>query len=323
MECENNKIIHEALHSLDIEIETLKNLKDTINLKFVAVVETLFNSKGRIVISGIGKSAIIAQKMVASFNSTGTPSLFLHAADAIHGDLGMIMPDDEVIIISKSGNTPEVKVLTRHIRELGNDLIGITANLESYLAKEAKYILHTPIAKEADPNNLAPTASTLAQAAIGDALCVSLISKRGFSRDSFARNHPGGMLGKELFLKVEDILIESAKPMIGLEASIKEIIVEISSKRMGATAVIGVEEKLEGIITDGDLRRMLQDKSIGAEIKAKDIMSVHPLTIRVQDLAVNALSVMREKSVSQLLVLKGEKYQGMIHIHDILKEGIL
>jgi len=325
MEHENKKIIHEALHSLDIEIETLKMLKDTIDFKFVSVVKKIYASKGRIVISGIGKSALIAQKMVASFNSTDTPSLFLHAADAIHGDLGMIRPEDIVICISKSGETPEIKVLILLLRNLGNILIGMVSNTDSYLAKQANYVLHTPVSKEADPNNLAPTASTTAQMVMGDAIATSLLALRGFSSEDFAQFHPGGALGKQLYLRVYDLYPQNERPAVRPEDTIKDTIVEITSKRLGVTVVENDQGAVLGIITDGDLRRMLEQGKNIQTVRAKDIMTSQPRVIDKNALAVNALEIMRTNSITQLVVVTESdgKYEGIIHLHDLIREGLI
>lgn len=321
MEREINKILNDAKRSIQIEIETLQNLHEGLDENISIVVNLILKCKGRVVITGIGKSAIIAQKIAASFNSTGTPALFLHAADAIHGDLGMIESKDVVIILSKSGNTPEIKVLARMIKEFGNPLVALHSNTTSYLAKHADQGIHIPVLKEADPNNLAPTASTIAQLAIGDAITVALINARGFTKDHFARFHPGGSLGRELFLKVENVLGEKAKAQVGPEAGLNEVIIEISSKRQGATAVVK-EGSVLGIITDGDLRRMLQKGKDLIDIKAVDIMSKGPKSISSEDLLVNALSLLRQNNITQLIVKKNEQYIGIIHLHDILKEGI-
>ncbi len=321
-ERENTKILQDGKSSLDIEIETLVALQKSLDSSFVSAIQKILKCKGRIVLTGVGKSAIIAQKQAASFNSTGTPSIFLHAGDAIHGDIGMIEPEDECIVYSKSGNTPEIKVLVRMIQEFGNTMIAIHSNPESYLAKEADISLFVPVDKEADPNNLAPTASTLAQMALGDAMTVALIKAKGFTRDHFAKFHPGGSLGKELFLKVSNVIQSDKKPAVLLDASIKEVIIEISSQRLGATAVLNHDHQVIGIITDGDLRRMLQSGKDASSISAEDIMSKNPQQIDVDELAVNAISILRQNNISQLIVHNKEGYEGIVHIHDIIKEGI-
>lgn len=322
MERENSEIINDGLESLSIEIATLQNLKQSLDDQFASAVQKILKTKGRIIISGIGKSALIAQKLVASFNSTGTPSIFLHAADAIHGDLGMIRPIDELLIISKSGNTPEVKVLVRMVKEFGNAIISLCSNPDSYLAQECTININIPVGQEADPNNLAPTSSTLAQMAIGDALTVALIKAKGFTKNHFAKFHPGGTLGKELFLKIEEVMKGQQKPEVSVDANIQDVIIEISSKRMGATAVVQENGDLAGIITDGDLRRMLQGGKEADTLKAKDIMSLDPKTIDSDDLAINALSYLRQNKVSQLIVMKDSAYFGIVHVHEIIKAGV-
>jgi arabinose-5-phosphate isomerase len=312
-----------ALQTIDIEIDTLKNLRESVNEDFVAAVHTIFASKGRVVVSGIGKSAIVAQKIVATMNSTGTPALFMHAADAIHGDLGMIRQDDVVICISKSGDTPEIKVLVPILKNFGNPLIAIVANQDSFLAQAADAVLLTPIGKEADPNNLAPTASTTAQMTIGDALAMSLLKLRGFSSQDFAQFHPGGALGKQLYLRVADLYTQHASPSVLATAKLQETILEMTSKRLGAVVVINDNKQILGIITDGDLRRMLE-KSIDFEgITAAKIMSLNPITIQKEELAVKALELMRSRSISQLIVADNDIYLGMVHLHDLLREGIV
>ncbi len=321
-ERENNKILQDGISSLDIEIETLIALKKSLDDQFTLAIQKILKCKGRVVLTGVGKSAIIAQKQAASFNSTGTPSIFLHAGDAIHGDIGMIDKLDVCIVYSKSGNTPEIKVLVRMIKEFGNSIISIHSNKNSYLDKEADVSLYVPVDKEADPNNLAPTASTLAQMAMGDAMTVALIKAKGFTRDHFARFHPGGSLGKELFLKVSNVIQSDKKPAVTIDASIKEVIIEISSKRLGATAVLNHKSEVVGIITDGDLRRMLQSGKDASRITAADIMSENPQQIQEDELAANAISILRQHNISQLIVRNNLAYIGIVHIHDIIKEGI-
>ena len=282
----------------------------------------IYNSKGRVIITGIGKSAIIANKIVATLNSTGTPSVFMHAADAIHGDLGLILKEDVVICISKSGNTPEIKVLIPLLKKAKNILIAITGNMKSMLAEQADFIFNSYVQKEACPNNLAPTTSTTAQLVIGDALAVCLQEIRGFSSDDFAKYHPGGALGKKLFLSVKELLELNEKPAVSLNSGIKEVIIEISKKRLGVTAVIE-NNKIVGIITDGDLRRMLANTEDFSKLYAKDIMSKAPKTINVSAMAIEAMEIMESNEISQLLVQDNEQYAGVIHLHDLIKEGII
>lgn len=304
------------------ESDAIKNLIHHIQDDFEQVVQTILACKGRVVISGIGKSAIIAQKIVATLNSTGTPSLFMHAADAIHGDLGMIQGEDVVICISKSGNTPEIKVLVPLIKRRGSVLIGMVGNKDSYLAQSSDYILDVTVEKEACPNNLAPTTSTTATLVMGDALAVALLECRNFTSEDFAQYHPGGALGKQLYLKVHDVYINNEKPIVSPSSSAKEAILEISSKRLGATAVIENDE-LKGIITDGDIRRMMNKYDELKGLTAKDIMTVSPKTIEADEYAVNALRIMQEKNITQLVVTENQSFKGFIHIHDLLREGIV
>jgi arabinose-5-phosphate isomerase len=318
----NDEIIQLAKNVLSIEAEALVGLVKYINHDFAHCVKLIYKSKGRVVITGIGKSAIIAQKIVATLNSTGTPAVFMHAADAIHGDLGTIQKNDIVICVSKSGNTPEIKVLVPLLKTGGNSLIALVGNVDSYLAKQADYILNATVEKEACPNNLAPTSSTTAQLALGDALAACLLDYRDFSQKDFAKFHPGGALGKKLYLKVSDIALHNEKPQVKPNDSLKSVILEISSKRLGATAVVN-GEKLEGVITDGDLRRMLEKSKSLEKLKAKDIMNTTPKSIDAQELAVNAMGIMEKHSISQLIVTKNGKYAGLLHIHDLIKEGIL
>lgn len=311
-----------AKETLEIERDSIDKLIGTIDDDFSNVVEEIFRSKGRLVVSGIGKSAIVAQKIVATLNSTGTPSLFMHAADAIHGDLGMVQADDLVILISKSGNTPEVKVLVPLVKALGNKLIALTGNFDSFLAQQADYKLSCEVEKEACPNNLAPTNSTTAQMVMGDALAVCLIKCRDFDSQDFARYHPGGALGKKLYLRVSDLYVQNEKPQVSLNASLKEVILEISSKRLGVTAVVE-NGKLKGIITDGDLRRMLSREEDFHKLKAKDILSENPQTLDNGAMAIEAASKMKELNISQLLITEGDTYLGVVHFHDLLKEGLI
>lgn len=306
-----------------LESAAIGSLEQFINDDFERAVELIASCQGRVVITGIGKSAIVAQKIVATLNSTGTPALFMHAADAIHGDLGMVTPDDVVVCISKSGESPEIKVLVPLVKNLGNILVAIVGKLDSYLAQSAHFVLNTYVSQEACPNNLAPTSSTTAQMVMGDALAVCLIEMKGFTAEDFARFHPGGTLGKKLYLKVGDLSRLHQVPKVKLESSLREVIVEISSKMLGVTGVTDGEDRLQGIITDGDLRRMLEKNLDAAAVTAADIMSRNPKTIRHDELAVNALELMREYDITQLLVMKDEQYQGIIHLHDLIREGII
>lgn len=312
-----------ALKTIELEAESVSGLAGFINDDFEKAVQAIHQSEGRLVISGIGKSAIVAQKIVATLNSTGTPSTFLHAADAIHGDLGMVEAEDVVLVISKSGESPEIKVLVPLIKNFGNTLIGMVGNIESFLAKHSDHILNTTVSKEACPNNLAPTSSTTAQMVMGDILAVCLMELNGFTGEDFAKFHPGGMLGKKLYLRVKDLYSDNGKPMVALEANLREIIIEISEKRMGATAVIDEKGLAVGIITDGDIRRMLEHGEDLNKVKAKDIFSSSPKTIEPEALAVDALDIMRKNDISQLVVQKDGKYLGMLHLHELVKEGIV
>ncbi|MFM2229309.1 MAG: hypothetical protein RL607_567 [Bacteroidota bacterium] len=315
-------ILNSAKRTLLSESQSIAKLTDYIDDNFVTTVELIFQSKGRLVVTGIGKSAIIAQKIVATLNSTGTPALFLHASEAIHGDLGMVQPGDPIICISKSGNSPEIKVLAPLLKRNGNTLIGMTGNPESYLGKESHYVLNTWVAAESDPNNLAPTNSTTAQLAMGDALAVCLIEMRNFSAEDFALYHPGGALGKKLLLKVNDLLDPSRRPEVSPETSIKNVIVSISEGRLGVTAVVA-DQKVVGIITDGDIRRMLNKTETITGLTAQDIMSVNPKHISSDILVVDALNTMENYSITQLIVVDEGEYRGVIHLHDILKEGVV
>ena len=314
-------ILKIASSVFDIESNSISQLKSKLTDDFTMSVTEIINSDGRIIVAGVGKSANIASKIVATFNSTGQPSVFLHAADALHGDLGNIQKNDIVICISKSGNTKEIKLLVPLIKKLGNKIISICGNLNSYLAKESNFCLDVSVEKEACPNNLAPTSSTTAQLVMGDALAVCLLELRDFSDEDFARFHPGGILGKRLFLKVSDIISEQSKAFVSPNSTLQEVIVEISAKRLGSTAVIN-QSKLIGIITDGDLRRMLEDSPDISNIIASDIMSDSPRTISPDMLASEALTILEKNNISQLIVLDNSEYKGIIHIHDILKEGI-
>lgn len=319
---QKEKIRKTAVTTIETEYRSVKDLLNSVNEDFVHSVELLFNMKGRAIVTGIGKSANIAQKIVATFNSTGTPAIFMHAADAIHGDLGIIRGDDMVIALSKSGETPEIKVLVPLLKARGNKLIALLGNTDSYLAKQADYIVDTTVQKEACPNNLAPTASTTAQLVMGDALAICLLELRGFTPSDFAKFHPGGVLGKRMFLRVGDLAVNNLVPSVQMSETIPNVIIEISSKRLGATAVLD-HAKLVGIITDGDLRRMIQNHSNYQELKAMDVMTRNPMSIDRDELVVDALNIMREKNITQLPVTYEEKYVGVIHLHDILREGIL
>ena len=305
------------------ESEAIKKLADYVNDEFVEVVDLIFNLKGRVVVTGIGKSANIGNKIVATLNSTGTPSIFMHAADAIHGDLGNIQDGDVVICISKSGNTPEIKVLVPLLKNTGNKVVSITGNLDSYLGKQSDFVLNATVDKEADPNNLAPTNSTTAQLVIGDALAVALIEKRGFRSEDFAKYHPGGALGKKLYLRVAELTNNNTKPSVKPDTAIKDVIIEISKSRLGVTAVLGKDDVVVGIITDGDLRRMLQENNDFSSFTAKDIMGSSPKTIESDTLAAEALNKMENFDITQLLVVEGDVYKGVVHLHDIIKEGII
>ena len=311
-----------ALRTIKNELNAVRNLSNFINDDFADVIELIYHSKGRTVITGIGKSANIGQKIASTMNSTGTPAIFMHAADAIHGDLGIIQQNDVLICISKSGETPEIKILVPLLKQRGSKLVAMVGNINSYLAAQADYILNTSVPKEACPNNLAPTSSTTAQLVMGDALAVALLEYRGFTPGDFAKLHPGGALGKQLYLRVSDLYIKNEKPEVSYTADIRTVIVEISSKMLGATAVIR-NDKLVGIITDGDLRRMLEKDLDISDFMAKDIMTANPRTIEADTLVVDALNLMRKNNITQLPVVDNGWYVGVIHLHDILKEGIL
>lgn len=312
-----------AKHTLTLEANSILELREFINQEFENVVELLLTAKGRLVISGIGKSAIIGQKIVATLNSTGTPSIFMHAADAIHGDLGMIREEDIVMIISKSGESPEIRVLVTLIQNLGNPLIAMVGKIPSALAEGASYILNTTVSQEACPNNLAPTSSTTAQMAMGDALAVCLMEAKGFTSADFAKFHPGGALGKKLYLRVNDLSKLNEQPSVMETSTLKEVIVEITKKRLGLTAVINENNELTGVITDGDLRRMLEKGVDLEKTTAKDIMSVSPKTVAQDALAVQALDIMRKHNITQLLVAEDKNYAGVIHLHDLIREGLI
>ena len=316
-------IIPVALRTIELEAEAVAGLKAFINPDFVMAVEKIAVSKGRLIVSGIGKSAVIAQKIVATLNSTGTPSIFMHAADAIHGDLGMIQSNDIVLLISKSGDSPEIKVLAPLVKNFGNTLIGMVGNTLSFLAQNCDIILNTTVEQEACPHNLAPTTSTTAQMVMGDALAVCLMELKGFNSEDFAKFHPGGTLGKKLYLRVEDLSAQNEKPKVLPTASVKEVIVEMTQKRLGATVVTDEAENILGIITDGDLRRMLEKTISFDKLCAKDIMSSHPKIIDAGELAVTALELMKKSNINQLIAESKGKYSGIIHLHDLVKEGII
>jgi len=318
-----NEIKQIAVNTILTEAESIKKISNYIDNSFAECVKLLYYCKGRIIITGIGKSANIAMKIVATLNSTGTPAIFMHAADSIHGDLGIVQEDDVVICISKSGNTPEIKVLVPLIKSMGNKLVAIVSNTDSLLAKQADFILKATVTKEACPNNLAPTSSTTAQLVIGDALAVCLLECRDFSSSDFAKYHPGGALGKQLYMRVSDLYINNSLPKVFENDPLNKIIFEISSNRLGATAVLDLENKLIGIITDGDLRRMIERNTTLENLAAKNIMSANPKTIDKDALAIKAFDLMEQNKITQLIATDNNQYCGMIHIHDILKEGIV
>lgn len=311
-----------AKQTIRSESESIEKLINYLDDDFIKVIEIIFACKGRLVVTGIGKSAIIAQKIVATFNSTGTPSLFLHAAEAIHGDLGMVQPGDIVICISKSGNSPEIKVLIPLLKKFGNTLIAMTGNNTSFLGKESDYVLNTYVESEACPLNLAPTNSTTAQLVMGDVLAVCLMELRGFKNEDFAKYHPGGALGKKLLLQVKDMLDITKKPIVSPSSSIKKVIFEISEKRLGVTAVIE-DNKVIGIITDGDIRRMLNERDTFNDLTAQDIMTKNPKIIQSNYRVFDALNILENFAITQLIVTDKDEYIGVLHLHDILKEGII
>lgn len=312
-----------ALRTIEIETRSVAGLASFIDDAFEQAVNLIRQCRGRVVVSGIGKSAVIAQKIVATFNSTGTPSVFLHAADAIHGDLGMVQQDDVVMIISKSGESPEIKVLVPLIRNFGNPLIGMVGNTGSFLARNATVILNTSVDQEACPNNLAPTSSTTAQLVMGDVLAVCLMELNGFQRTDFARYHPGGLLGKKLYLRVADLYVNNEKPAVHFDQSLKDVIMEMTKKRLGVTGVVNEKNELLGIITDGDLRRMLETNAAIDSVKAGDIMTRDPKQIGPDELAVDALDRLRQHEISQLVVTDGGLYLGILHLHDLIREGLI
>lgn len=316
------KIIEVAKKTIETESQAIAALIPLVNEEFAGAVETIYNSNGRVIITGIGKSANIATKIVATLNSTGTPAIFMHAADAIHGDLGTVQDNDSVICISKSGNTPEIKVLVPLIKAVGNTLIAITSNTESFLGTQADYVLNAHVSHEADPNNLAPTTSTTAQLVIGDALAMCLLDLRGFSSEDFAKFHPGGSLGKQLYLRVSNLTELNEKPVVTPETNIKNVIVEISEKMLGVAAVVD-NDKIVGIITDGDLRRMMSTTDTFKGLVAKDIMTKNPKLIDNNAMAVAAMELMETHGITQLLAHENGKYAGVVHIHNLTKEGII
>lgn len=318
----STEILKTAKQVIEIEVKAIKGLTAYLDDDFFKLIELIFKSKGRIIITGIGKSANISKKIVSTLNSTGTSSLFMHTADAIHGDLGILRAEDLVLCISNSGDTPELKILIPLIKGLGNRLIAMTGNKESYLAKHSDFLINTKVEREACPHNLAPTSSTTAQLVMGDVLAICLLEMSGFSSNDFVKLHPGGMLGKKLYLRVKDLYKRNEVPAVSEESSMNEVICEISSKRLGATAVIR-DKSLVGMITDGDLRRMLHKPENIELLKAKDIMNSSPKTIEYNQLLIDALSLMKSNNITQLAVLKDEVYVGIIHLHDIIKEGIL
>ena len=312
-----------AVSVIDKEAKAVEKLKPYINDEFVSVLDLIYGSKGRLIITGIGKSAIIGSKIVATLNSTGTPSIFMHAADAIHGDLGIIQQDDVVLCISKSGNTPEIKVLVPLIRRMGNKLVAMVSNADSYLALHSDYVIRATVDEEACPNNLAPTSSTTTQLVMGDALAVCLLKMRGFSPEDFAKYHPGGSLGKRLYLTVEDIYDKELRPWVSPNETIQNTIINISQNRLGATVVLGDNEELLGIITDGDVRRMVEKGKPMDSLTAMDIMSRNPKVVQTKELAVNAFGIMEKNKITSVVVLDEGQYKGLIHIHDVLREGIV
>lgn len=315
-------ILKIAKKTIITESRAIENLSNLLNDNFADAVSLIYNSKGRVIITGIGKSAIIASKIVATLNSTGTPSVFMHAADAIHGDLGLILEDDVVIFLSKSGNTPEIKVLVPLIKNGPNKMIAITGNTESFLGQNADFVLNTFVEKEACPNNLAPTTSTTAQLVMGDALAVCLLDLRGFSKNDFAKYHPGGALGKKLYLRVNDLSSQNERPSVEKHTNIKNVIIEITEKMLGVAAVVE-NNKIIGIITDGDLRRMLTKANDFTNLTASDVMSTNPKRIEGNAMAVDALELMENFGITQLLVEEDGLYAGVVHLHDLIKEGII
>lgn len=319
----NSSILSIARRTVQLEAAAIAQLESFINEDFSKAVDVIRQTRGRLVVSGIGKSAVIAQKIVATLNSTGTPAIFMHAADAIHGDLGMVQQDDVVMVISKSGESPEIKVLIPLIRNFGNTLIGMVGNTASFLARNSDIVLNTTVSQEACPNNLAPTSSTTAQLVMGDAIAVVLMELKGFGSDDFAKFHPGGTLGKKLYLRVADLYTNNERPTVSANAGLKEVIMEISKKRMGVTAVTNDASELLGIITDGDLRRMLENSNELSGVHATDIMTKMPKQIGPDALAIEALDMLRKNDISQLVVVENGKYLGFVHLHDLIREGLI
>ena len=319
----NGQIAELAKKVISQEAESVAKLSDFIDEQFLEVLELIYNSKGRLIVTGIGKSAIIGTKIVATMNSTGTPAIFMHAADAIHGDLGIIQSDDIVLCISKSGNTPEIKVLVPLIARMGNKIIAMVSSTDSFLAHHADYVIRSTVEKESDPNNLAPTSSTTTQLVMGDAMAVCMLQMRGFSQEQFAMYHPGGSLGKRLYLRVADVMDSSLRPFVGAEESIQNTIINISQNRLGATVVLSQAEELLGIITDGDVRRMVESGRTLDSLVAKDIMSCNPKQIDINDMAINAFNLMQINKITSVVVMQNGRYAGLVHIHDILREGIV
>ena len=318
----NNSIISLAKQTISIESAAIANLVNFIDESFENAVKLIHNAKGRVIITGIGKSAIVASKIVATMNSTGTPAIFMHAADAIHGDLGNIQEEDVIVCISNSGNTPEIKVLLPLIKNYGNKVIAITGGLTSFLGTHADFVLSSHVDKEACPNNLAPTSSTTAQMVIGDALAICLLELNDFGQKDFAKYHPGGALGKKLYLRVNDLIEQNEKPMVSPNTSVKDALIEISKKRLGATAVVE-NNLIVGIITDGDIRRMLNNTNDFSTLSAADIMSENPKTVTLDAMAIKTLEVMEENNITQILVENNGTYSGVVHLHDLIKEGII
>ncbi|MDI9320843.1 MAG: KpsF/GutQ family sugar-phosphate isomerase [Phycisphaerales bacterium] len=317
------QVLQQAIESIQLQSASVAALGAFVNDYFAEAINVIYQCKGRLVISGIGKSAIVAQKIVATMNSTGTAALYMHAADAIHGDLGMIQQDDVVMIISKSGESPEIKLLVPLVKNFGNTVIALSGNAVSYLATQSDIFINCTVTKEACPNNLAPTTSTTAQMVMGDAIAICLLSLKGFTEKDFARYHPGGNLGKRMYLRVQDLIKLNEVPKVNIDSTVRQIIVEISGKRLGATAVLDEQEKIVGIITDGDIRRMLQLHSDVDPLRAKDIYSPNPKCIEEVELAVQALELMREYDITQLIVTSKGVYVGMLHLHDLIREGII
>ncbi len=320
---ERVNLIELAQKTIEIEKDALIDLAKSIDDRFLQAMHLLSDCKGRVIITGIGKSAIVAQKMVATFNSTGTQSIFMHAADAVHGDLGMIDDADIVICISKSGETPELKVLVPILKSYRVQIIAMTAQEQSYLATHADALLYTPVSEEADPNKLAPTTSTTVQSSMGDAVAIILLTKKGFTPAHFAKYHPGGSLGKQLYLQVSDLIQDNAKPQVGVQTEIKEVLLSMSQARMGATVVVDEHQKMLGIITDGDVRRWFQNNSVQEEAYAQKMMTENPLVVQAQSMAVEAFQLLRDNNISQLPVVEKDQYVGMIHINDLLREGFV